>query len=171
MGIIRRFTAIVAIIASAILSQSCESINDDRIPALAVNINLGDPAIWNAYGVSGFGIYKYFILSENKPSGFPYNARSATGFGGILLIGGMDPFTNDTNIPLAYDLACPVERQSNVRVIIDETTYEAYCPLCGARYDVTMAGGAPTATSTQHKYAMRRYSVLPAAYGGYLVTN
>lgn len=166
--------SIIFMISALIGLSQCNRVNDDRIPALTVNINLGDPAVWNAYGVSGFGIYRMFILDEHKPAGFPYNARSATGFGGVLLIGGMDPFTTTTDIPLAYDLACPVEQRKDVRVEIDNTTFEAVCRICGSRYDVTMAGGAPCggpALEGTRRYALRKYNCFPTQYGGYLISN
>lgn len=45
---------------------SCNSIDDDRIPALPVSINLANHALWNTYGVSGFGISRNFILTSTK---------------------------------------------------------------------------------------------------------
>lgn len=158
------------------LTSGCKGVIDDRIPALPVSINLGDPGMWNTYGVTGFGIYRYFILGNGMrvPSGFPYSQASATGYGGVLLIGGMDPFTTQTNVPLAYDLSCPVERDPRVRVEINIESFEAVCPECGSRYDVTMAGGAPcggVALEGTHKYGLRRYNCRPAPMGGYIITN
>ena len=158
------------------IASACDSIEDDRIPSLPVNINLADRGMWNTYGISGFGIHTEFILTSNmrRPSGFPYTVQSATGFGGVLLIGGMDPYTTETDVPLAYDLACPVERQQDIRVEIDSRTLEAVCPVCGSHYDVTMAGGAPTsgpALTGKYKYGLRRYNCLPASAGGYVITN
>lgn len=176
--IIRKLKILIILVTTitAIAVAGCNSIDDDRIPSLPVNINLADIGIWNTYGVSGFGIHTDFILTGNirTPSGFPYTAASATGFGGVLLIGGMDPFSNETNIPLAYDLACPVECRQDVRVAIDESTLEAVCPVCESHYDVTMAGGAPTAgpaLTGKYKYGLRRYSCLTASAGGYIITN
>lgn len=157
-----------------LLCVGCNSINDDRIPNLAVSINLADPGLWNQFGVHGFGSYRYFIRPLLQPSGFPYTAASYTGYGGILLISGMDPFTNDTDAAMAYDMSCPVECQPETRVYIDTDTYQAVCPACGSCYDVAMAGGAPTAgialTGT-HKYGLRRYQVLRANTGGFVITN
>lgn len=159
---------------AAFLLSGCNNVNDDRIPSVAVNINLSDPGLWNTYGVSGFGIYRYFNMQSGEPRGYSYNAKSATGFGGVLLIGGMDPFTTETNVPLAYDLACPVECKSTVRVAIDNETWEAVCPVCGSHYDVTMAGGSPVsgpALTGKYKYGLRRYRCLRTQYGGYVITN
>ncbi len=152
----------------------CDSVDDDRIPNLAVSINIGDAGLWNTYGVTGFGSSRNFILAANlrQPSGFPYSTQSATGFGGILLINGMDPFTTATDVPLAYDLACPVECKQDVRVQIEGDLYEAVCPVCHSHYDVTMSGGSPlSGPAAKHKYGLRRYQCLPTTLGGYIITN
>ncbi len=152
----------------------CGSVDDDRIQAMAVSINISNVGMWNTYGVFGFGQHRRFILTaaRREPAGFPYSQTSSTGFGGVLLISGIDPLSGDP-VPLAYDLACPVERRPDVRVDIESELYEAVCPACGSHYDVTMAGGAPLsgpAAEGKYKYALRRYKVLAAADGGYLIT-
>ena len=155
---------------------SCHTVDDDRIPNLPVNINIGDAAMWSTYGVAGFGSNRSFIINSTprQPSGFPYTSQSATGFGGVLLIGGMDPFTNSTDVPLAYDLACPVECKQDVRVTLEGDLNEAVCHKCGSHYDVTMQGGAPIsgpAAEGKEKFGLRRYQCLPTSTGGYLITN
>lgn len=155
--------------------QSCEDIDYNRIPNYAVNISLtlGE---WNIYGVSGFGSSNNFILNNNGtplPVGFPYKYNSRTGFGGVLLIEGMDPYSSLTAVPLAYDLACPVERKANIRVQIDPDTYVAFCSECKSTYDVTMQGGAAISgpASIGKKYPLRSYSVEPNSTGGYDIRN
>ncbi|MBD5201224.1 MAG: hypothetical protein HDS70_05765 [Bacteroidales bacterium] len=162
--------------AAGFLLLSCDSIVDDRIPAYPVAINLGDTGLWNTYGVAGFGIYRNFIkdATPSSPSGFAYTATSYTGFGGVLLIGGMDPYSGNTNVPLAYDLACPVEVKPDVRVRIDPETFNAVCPVCGSVYDVTMSAGAPLsgpAAAPNMKYRLQNYSVLGTQLGGYIITR
>lgn len=159
-----------------LILTGCETVNDDRIPNLPVNIVLADAGTWNTYGVSGFGSSRRFILSQSlrEPSGFPYSQTSATGFGGVLLISGMDPYTTTTNVPLAYDLSCPVEMKASVRVNVEGDIYNAVCPVCGSRYDVTMGGGAPLsgpAATGEHKLGLRRYTCYPSGSGGYIITN
>lgn len=158
------------------LLNGCNTVDDDRIPAYAVNINISDAGSWNTYGVSGFGSSRRFILSTGlrEPSGFPYSQQSATGYGGVLLISGMDPFTTTTDTPLAYDLSCPVEVKPDVRVVIEGSLYEAVCPKCGSHYDVTMGGGSPLsgpAATGKYKYGLRRYNCFPTGSGGYIITN
>jgi hypothetical protein len=165
----------VSIFSSVLLLfTGCNTIDDDRIPAMPVSINLGDVGVWNTYGVSGFGIYRIFIKDLSEPSGFHYGQTTYTGFGGVLLIGGMDPYTSDTNVPLAYDLSCPVECKSDVRVYIDDSSLEAVCPVCDSHYDVVMAGGAPIsgpALTGKYKYRLQPYSCLSSVGGGYLITR
>lgn len=157
-------------------ASSCNAVDDDRIPSLPVNIDLQGAGMWNSYGVSGVGISRNFInfQGERSPAGFPYNANTYVGFGGVLLIGGIDPFTAEPNVPLAYDLSCPVERSQTVRVSIDADNLEAVCKVCGSRYDVITAGGAPvggTALTGKYKYGLRRYVCQPAQNGGYIIHN
>lgn len=154
---------------------ACNQVDDDRIPSLPVYINLSGAGMWNTYGVAGIGLSRSFINSGGvtSPPGFPFTANTYLGFGGVLLIGGMDPFTSEPNVPLAYDLACPVERDQSVRVSVDPDNFEAVCRKCGSRYDVVMAGGSPVAgpaLTGDVKYGLRRYVCSPE-YGGYIIHN
>ncbi len=169
----RTLGALTALLCCMILA-ACSSVDDDRIQNMPVNIALADAGLWNTFGVSGFGSYRNFIYGDGKhePKAFHYSQTSATGFGGVLLISGMDPFSGDTDIPLAYDLACPVERDPSVRVRIESETFNAECPACGSVYDVTTAGGTPlSGPAAEMPCALRRYRCLPTAQGGYIITN
>lgn len=144
---------------------------------MPVAIDLTAAGVWNSYGVAGFGDFNYFVNisgSERLPAGFPYKTSSSTGYGGVLLIEGMDPFSLETSVPLAYDLSCPVEKSREIRVAISNDKYEAVCPVCDSHYDVTMGGGAPTAgpaLTGEHKYGLRRYYCRPSLYGGYFISD
>lgn len=160
-----------------LLLSGCQSVDNERIPNMAVNISLADAGVWNTFGVAGFGSNRNFIYNgtgTSEPSGFSYKYGSATGFGGVLLIEGIDPLNPALASPLAYDLACPVERKASVRVHIDMDTYVAVCNECHSTYDVTMANGAPIsgeAYTGKYKYALRQYRVIPSGNGGYFITN
>lgn len=172
-----RLRRILAAAAAACLAvpllcvlSACDSLVDDRIPAFPVTIRLSDTGTWNTYGVAGFGVYRYFNRQTREPANFPFTEQTFTGFGGVLLIGGMNPFEGNTQAPLAYDLACPVECRQDIRVKIDPATYDAVCPVCGSHYDVTMAMGAPKsgpAADGKHKYGLQKYSCIPSPFGGY----
>lgn len=153
---------------------ACHSVDTERIPNLPVYIALDNPGLWNSYGVAGFGSHRNFIIGKKLPPNFFYKNGSATGFGGVLLIEGLDPYNNLGAYPLAYDLACPVERDPDIIVSIDNENYVAVCPECLSIYDVTMAAGAPIsgpAYSGKYKYALKNYRVVPSSSGGYFITN
>lgn len=170
--IMRKPVMCVAMAAVLLSAAGCHEVNDDRIPYAVVSLNLSDIAVWHKWGVSGYGVNRKFIKSENLPAGYPYLERDATGFGGVLLIDGMDPYTGTTSAPNAYDLACPVERDAKIRVNINAETLEAVCPKCGSTYDVTMAGGAPTwGPAAEQHYAMKRYKCVPSNGQGYIIIN
>lgn len=176
--LIKESLAAVAVILLAAL-PGCGSVDDDRIPAMAVSVNISGMGMWNTYGVSGYGQSRRFILSSTRrePTGFPYTQTSSTGFGGILLISGIDPFSGDSS-PLAYDLACPVECRRDVRVNMVEAEGHpfpvAQCPVCKSEYDVFEAGGRPISGKAEADgYGLRIYYCVPPAngMGGYIVTN
>lgn len=154
---------------------SCNTINDDRIPSMPVNINLATADLWVTYGVSGYyGETRRFISSLREPLNFPYTNKTATGYGGVLLVNGMNPFTLEAGVPLAYDLSCPVECKPDIRVrmIQDGPLPEAVCPECGSHYDVVELGGSPTSgPALSRKLGMRRYECRQSGYGGYLIVN
>lgn len=172
----RRLPALAAA-AALLLLGGCETVNDTRIPAMPVYIDLSNQGMWNSYGVSGFGSFRYFVCqtgSAIEPAGFPYKDGAATGYGGVLLIEGMDPFELQTSMPLGYDLSCPVEKSPTIRVAIDPKTFEAVCPVCESHYDVTMGAGAPTAgpaLAGERQYGLRRYAVHPTTLGGYIIND
>ncbi|MBO5749081.1 MAG: hypothetical protein J6R48_08760 [Muribaculaceae bacterium] len=164
----------ILLICIVVLTTGCETIDNRRIPALSVNIRLDNTGLWNTYGVGGFGIYRYFIRETREPHNFPFTEATYTGYGGVLLIGGMDPVTAETNVPLAYDLACPVECKRDIRVVIDDSNLDAVCPMCGSRYDVISAGGAPIAGEAltgEVKYRLQPYNCIPSPAGGYIITR
>lgn len=163
--------AIFLIVCTAL--SGCHQLNDERIPSMAVYIDLSNPGVWNTWGVQGYGIFRYFILMEgiSDPPGFPYSYNSATGYGGVLLIGGQDVFSGDVG-PLAYDLSCPVERMRNIRVYVDENTFEAICPDCGSHYNAVEGNGAPiSGPAKSMNYALTHYSCYPTNTGGYVITR
>ncbi len=170
-------TATAAAIFAAALSAcctSCNTITDDALPALPVNINLSPVSVWNTYGVTAFGSYRHFVMQNSEPSGFPYIGQSATGFGGVLLVCGFNPYTTDAGVPMAYDLACPVERRAEVRVRMKATdTFPmAVCPECGSTYNVVEHGGAPeSGPAAASRLGLTRYRCLDAVNGGYLIIN
>lgn len=148
-----------------LLTTSCESINDDRIPPVAVNIEFPNVGTWNTYGVAAAPDFRYFIKSERIPSNFPYTELTYTGFGGILLV------SDIMNTPRAYDMACPVEAKNNIRIYIDKDKLQAVCPKCGSRFDVYDNSGYPlSGPAVEKKYGLQQYRVYgPDNLGGYII--
>lgn len=165
-----KYTCWLLAIMISIVAGGCEKIESDRIPACSVNLPLDNQALWDTYGVHGYGQSRRFIRELREPGNFPYNALTFTGFGGILLVSGLEG--QDYNTPLAYDLACPVEVKPDVRVYVDSETFEAVCPKCGSRYDVCEGRGRPVSGEAYDRnYGMEMYGVVPAMYGGYTVVR
>lgn len=146
------------------LAASCDKIDNKAIPRFMVRIDLGNYALWNTYGVNGMGEYRIFNRDKHIPSNFPYNVNTYTGYGGVLLMMGIDE-------PMAYDLSCPVESSQDVTLSIDSENFEAYCTKCGSRYNpLTGAGGPVRGVAINSKLGMRIYRVIPSN-GGYFISN
>jgi len=156
--------ALLALLVSSIGMGSCDRIDNKSVPNFTVRINLGDYARWNIYGVHGMGEFRIFNRLKNQPSNFPYDVNTYTGYGGVLLMMGME-------VPMAYDLSCPVEISQDVILSIDADNYEAVCPRCGSRFNpLTGAGGPVAGVAINNKVGMRQYRVNPSN-GGYIITN
>lgn len=144
----------------------CDTVNDDRIPYSPVRIPFSTQPMWETYGVSGALDYQRFILSDGIPANYPYTSLSYTGFGGVLLCG--DIHGN----PVAFDLACPVERNKEVRIIVDMDAANAYCPKCQSVYDVFSNFGVPlSGEAARLGYGLRRYNIGPGLNGEYRVIS
>ena len=62
----------------------------------------------------------------------------------------------------------------SARVRIDDNNLDAVCTMCGSRYDVVAAGGAPVdgpALTGEVKYRLQPYRCIPASMGGYIITR
>lgn len=154
----------VALLAMMVAATSCEHIDNKSVPGFTVHIDLGSVALWNTYGVHGMGDYQIFNREKGIPKNFAYNANTYTGFGGVLLMMGMEA-------PMAYDMACPVESSQSVILSIDAENFEAVCPRCNSHFNpLTGAGGPVSGVAINNKVGMRQYRVTPSAYG-YVITN
>lgn len=159
--IIHIAVSLLALLPAVSLTGCGDEINNDRIPAMPVDINLSSAGLWATYGIGGIGMYRYFIKGE-EPSNFPWLATTYTGFGGVLLVG-VDAaayFQNDAwpYMPKAYDMACPVEADASVRVYVDENSFEAVCPMCKSRYTLYSGGGPVSGEALGLKYGLKQYN-------------
>lgn len=136
----------------------------DRVPPMPVNLNFTDIAHWSMYGVQT-GQYRYFNAAEKIPSDFPYTSTSATGYGGIWLIG------SPSGATLAYDASCPVEGNPDVRINIESASFEGVCPQCHSHYDMFNNGLPKSGKAEELGYGLKQYRVVAQSNGGVLVTN
>lgn len=145
---------IAAACAGLLLLAACDSVDDQRIPSVPVHLDFPTVGDWQQYGVSAALESRIFIKAQRLPAGYPYAEVSATGFGGVLLVGSFD------NVPLAYDLSCPVEVSPTVRVVVDTEENVARCAKCGSTYDVFRTGVPLSGPAAEKGYALTRYQVV-----------
>ncbi len=156
--------SIMAAVVTLLAASSCDSIDNKAVPQFTVRIDLGGFAMWNTYGVGGMGDYRIFDRNKGIPSNFPYNVNTYTGYGGVILMMGID-------MPMAYDRTCPVEVSPDIVVSIDPDNLDAVCPKCGSRYNpLTGDGGPVQGVAINNKVGLRKYRVTPLN-GGYLISN
>ena len=145
---------------------ACHHIDDKRTPPAPVWIPFNTEPDWTEYGTPGALDYKTFIKGVITPGGLPQTALMQTGFGGVLLVADI------SGQPVAYDLACPVENLSNVRIDIDTDSNEAFCEKCGSRYSVfTNYGTALSGPARDRGYGLTKYYVGPGPNGEYRVIS
>ena len=160
---LKKLTLLSAFALAAMFS-SCDEVDDERIPPYPVYVQFQTQADWTVYGVAGACDYRYFIKENRVPARFPWTALTETGFGGVLLVSDIH------GQPHAMDLACPVEAQRDIRVIVDEDLQLARCPHCGSLYDIFTNYGYPMGgEAARCDYALRLYNVGPGYLGQYLI--
>ncbi len=125
-----------------LLCFGCESEYFSRIPdypvALELDINLTDTELNPMFGSKA-------ITTKRL-------TRDFLGYGGILVFHGSDAF-------YAYDLACPNEIKSTVRVAV-YNTIQAKCSKCGSVFNISDGTGSPfSGPAKENGYYLRRYTV------------
>lgn len=164
MMITRKIFNILFALLVMVMAGACEHIDNKAIPRFTVRIDLGGYAMWNTYGVGGMGEYRIFNRDKRIPSNFPYDVNTYTGYGGVLLMMGIDG-------PMAYDLACPVEASREIVLSIDNSNFDAVCPRCGSHFNPLTGNGGPlSGVAITNKVGMRQYHVTPSN-GGYFISN
>ncbi|MFI3240750.1 MAG: hypothetical protein R3Y22_09255 [Bacteroidales bacterium] len=167
----KKILGLIAVMMVGVVA-SCDFVDSQRIPAVAVNVELDTYGMWSTYGVHSYGAYRVFNKSTGTPSNFSYTTGTYTGYGGLLLISGYDFMTGDYNSPLVYDMACPVEVSKSTLITIDSETKQAVCNTCGSRYDVCEGQGAPVSGKAYElKYGLQKYTATASAQGGYLLSR
>jgi hypothetical protein len=124
--------------------------NESNIPARSVYIKRN---IYT-YNLTSYGSYLYITtksISSDK-----------IGYGGILIV--YDFFGNYH----AFDLACPVEVNENVRIGKPDGSLISKCDSCGERYDLSDGLGTPLNHISNQ--SLKRYSVSTDDYNNIIVT-
>lgn len=121
---------------------------------------------WRTFGVISIGTNNYFNKKQSLPTNFIYKENFATGFGGILLVGGVG------GEPYAFDASCPNEGDASVVISLDRNSFEAICPKCNSHYEVINGTGVSVSGPACEKhYALKQYKSIKNADGGYTITN
>ena len=121
-------------------------------------------AWWLPYQVESVSQTNFYIREKGLPSNFPYDLNTYTGFGGVLLMMGIEG-------PMANDLSCPVEATQNIVLSIDADNFEAICSSCGSRYNpLTGAGGPVSGVAIKNKVGMWQYRANPSN-GSHMIAN
>lgn len=174
----RTFACRFLLFVTVSVIAACNTIDDERVPNMPVSISLSTPDLWTTYGVAGYGEYRMFIRQLGEPRNFSYGVNTATGYGGVLLICGFDPFAQSSGGgavgPVAYDLACPVECKPDIRVKVQiaDMLPVAVCPDCGSHYNIMERAGAPIdGPALGRKLGLKRYDCYKTQYGGYIIAN
>lgn len=140
-------------------------LRDEQIEPSPVYLTFSQ-AEWMKFGVISIGTNRYFNKSQSLPANFTYKENFATGFGGILLVGGVG------GEPYAYDASCPNEGDASVVVSVDRNTFEAVCSKCKSLYEVINGTGVSVSGPASEKhYVLKRYKSIKNADGGYTITN
>ena len=156
----------VALMAAMAAGGCSSDINFRRIPYARVYVAFTTEGDWNVYGAPAAMDSRRFIREDRVPADYPYSELSFTGYGGVLL-------TCDVyGVNHVFDLACPVERQPQVRVVVDLDAALARCPKCGSTYDVFNVnggeGGSPMGgMAAEERYGLTRYNMVYRADGRY----
>jgi hypothetical protein len=158
----KKFILSIALVFTAI---SCKEDIYSTIPRadvyLLLKLDLYDNNLKVPLAYSIFTIEKY-------PDERPRSGLDKLGYGGILVVHGIDEINGGSINLCAYDMACPVEASRNARIApinLNQTgiptAVTAKCSKCGAIYD--LMSGAPQSGS---KYYLRAYQVAKTGSSG-----
>lgn len=124
---------------------SCNSTFDSSVPDWPVYLELD--LTYEDRALKAIQAYKIYTPANVNQT------TEKTGFGGVLVYHGLS--STGTDAYYAFDVACPVEHQANVRVEVDADAIYAICPKCGSKYELLNGIGNPVegpATETLKQY-------------------
>jgi len=112
---------------------ACDDSYVSSIPSYPVSLQLNLTSTYPTFRNS----FNQFLLFEKR-----IYETDRIGFGGIIIYSGIDDSGNTGYY--AFDMACPYEAQSNVRVYpVKESLGQVKCDKCGSVYDVSFGFGNP----------------------------
>ena len=118
--------SIVATLLVGLVTACTEPNPIDNYPvALRLDLTFNDKALRTVPSAATYTHYSHPISS----------AYQAFGFGGVLVVHGVDAKF------YAFDLSCPYENRSSVRVEPDSDIIYAVCPQCGTKYLINNGSG------------------------------
>lgn len=118
----------------ALLLLGCNSTFDSSVPDWPVYLELD--LTYEDRDLKAIQAYKLYTPTTIN------QATEKTGFGGVLVYHGLSS-TGTTDAYYAFDAACPVEHQANVRVEVDDDAVYAVCPRCGSKFELLNGIGNP----------------------------
>lgn len=131
----------------AISLAGCDDNIHSSIPDLPVSLRLNLTSTYPTFknSVNQFIIYKTRI-----------NETDYIGYGGILICTGISFDDYGNSLYYAFDMACPYEAKSTIRVYPDTTGLpQVICEQCGSVYDISFGNGNPI--SGPSKEFLKRY--------------
>ena len=127
--------SIVATLLVGLVTAGTEPNPLDNSPvARRLDLTFNDKALRTVPSAATYTHYSHPISS----------AYRAFGFGGVLVVHGVDAEF------YAFDLSCPYENRSSVRVEPDSDIIYAVCPQCGTKYLINDGSGVPVEGVGRH---------------------
>lgn len=125
---------------------SCEDPNQTRIPYALVKLDLNLTAQYPTFT----NVYDTLVFTTPR---YGYYGQDYVGFGGVLVMVG---FGDNGSQYYAYDLCCPYEADSKIRVYTDSTGQYAVCKVCGSEFYI--ADGWGRVSKGPSKWSLKRYT-------------
>ena len=139
----RLHTLLLTAAALLLLAAACTEKNPiDNYPvALRLDLTFSDKALRTTPSAATYTRHSHPLN----------NAYRAFGFGGVLVVHGID------GEYYAFDLACPYENLRSVLIEPDADVIYAICPQCGTKYLINDGSGAVVEGPSRH--GLKRYNV------------
>ena len=135
---------VYGIIALLLFVAGCDDVNNSSIPNYEVNLQLNLTTTYPTFrnSVNQFLLFKTRVKESDR-----------VGYGGVFVCTGLD------GNYYAFDMACPYEAKSTVRVYPSSSGLpEVVCEKCGTVFDVSYGVGYPA--SGLAKEGLKRYRTM-----------